>query len=293
MRRTRSTNGLCLAEGRGSKRSTPPRGRLALALLLSAAIAGCAAESELLHEDPGFTAATLRKDGLAVLGVVQVDEVAQVRPPLIAGLEQVLRSTRADVPLVPASRVAAALPDSAYRLLLLGYQMRGDPDSLWLAAAARAVRPMARYGVLARVESDAVRYGTRYVDETVPGQTSGREIPITGRDARITVDVYDLETRLPVFRGRFIGASDEARDFAPRRRDDADSLSAPRRPTLDTGPTSAPTFGPRPIPGPGENPADLGYPEAPPVSKAAEAAFVNFAQALPGGEAPSSGKSRR
>lgn len=216
-----------------------------------------------------------------MLGVVQVDEVKQVRGPLIAGLEAVLRATRADVPLVPASRVEAALPDSAYRLFLLGYQMRGDPDSIWLEAAAGAARPMARYGVLARVERDAVRYGTRYVDQGVSGRSSGAEIPVTGRDARIAVDVYDLTTRKLVFRGRFIGSSDEAQNLAPRKNDDTDSLGAPHRPVLIPEPTRGPTGEPQPILG---GPQSTPYPDAPPVSKAAEAAFVSFARALPGGE---------
>lgn len=259
------------------------------ALVLAALLGGCAAETDLLRQDPGFTAETLRQGGLAVLGVVQVDEVAQVRGPLIAGLTQVLRATRRDVPLVEAARVEGAMPDSAYRLLLLGYQMRGEPDSLWLAVAANAARGMARYGVLARVESDAVRYGTRYVSNDVPGRQSESQVQVTGRDAKIAVDVYDLGTRLLVFRGRFIGASDAAPSFRPAAAD-SDSLELPL-PTPEPRPVN-PATGLPPIPGPSDSPAALGYPEAPPVSKAAEAAFVSFARSLPGAPPAASGGGR-
>ncbi|MGE5176249.1 MAG: hypothetical protein ACM3JJ_07710 [Hyphomicrobiales bacterium] len=251
-------------------------------MALLAALAGCAAESQLLTEDPGFTAASLREGGLAVLGVVQVNEVAQVRPPLIAGLESVLHRTRPDLRIVPASRVEAALPDTAYRYFLLGYQMRGDPDSLWLAVAAKAARGMARYGVLARVETASVRYGMRYVDTGTADRRSGREIPVSGRDARIAVDVYDLNTRLPVFRGRFIGSSDEARNLAPRPEASEDSLPVPRRPAVEGDPGD----GSRVHWGPPRTDEGIAYPDAPPVSRAAEAAFLSFVRALPGSEPP-------
>src|SRR5712675_1111137 len=99
---TRFTARLCPALGAGKA--------LVLAAAVVAAVAsGCATESKLVREDPGFTAESLRKGGLAVLGVVQVDEVAQARPPLVAALERVFASARREVPLVRADRAQAAM----------------------------------------------------------------------------------------------------------------------------------------------------------------------------------------
>lgn len=255
--------------------------------MAAAALAsGCATESKLLREDPGFSAESLQKGGLAVLGVVQVDEVAQARPPLIAALERVLTGARKDIPLVRADQVRAALPDSAMRLFLLGYQMRGDPDSLWLARAASAVRPLARYGILARVEGTSIRYGTRNVPPSIATGEGGQDLRVTGRDARVQATVYDLATGAIVYRAKFIGASDEAPNLRPAS---ADTLNP------DSLPPMQPTRGPSqrfmpgtnyPIPGPSDSPSDFGYPEAPSVARAAENAFLILARSLPGGPAP-------
>jgi hypothetical protein len=254
----------------------------AAAALMSA---GCAAESQLLRADPEFTAKSLRRGGIAVLGVVQVEEVTQVRAPLIAASERVLRATRADVPLVAAERVQAAVADSAYRLFLLGYQMRGEPDSSWLALVAEATRGMARYGLLARVESAPVRYGTRVVASEVAGRQPESEVKVAGRDAHIAVQIYDLTTRRVVFSGKYVGGSDAAPILRPVPPDSADAYPPPLEP--GAGPTTAgPAPGAPGIPGPSDSPSALGFPEAPPVARAAEAAFLIFARSLPGGPPP-------
>src|SRR5881396_1365516 len=125
---------------------------------LLAASAGCAHVADVRETDSGFTAEVLRAGGLVDLGVVQVNEIPQVRPPLIGALERVLAATRSDIRLIPAARAQATFDDSTSRLLLLGYQMHGAPEAVWLARAADSLRGVARYGVLARVESDAIRY---------------------------------------------------------------------------------------------------------------------------------------
>lgn len=260
--------------------------RLAVAVLAAVLASGCATESKLLREDPGFSAESLRKGGLAVLGVVQVDEVVQARPPLIAALERVLTGARKDIPLVRADQVRAALPDPAMRLFLLGYQMRGDPDSLWLARAASAARPLARYGILARVEGTSIRYGTRNVPSSIATGEGGQDLRVTGRDVRVVATVYDLGTGAIVYRAKFIGGSDEAPNFRPPP---ADTLNPDSLPPMQPQRGPSQTFRPGmtyPTPGPSDSPYDLGYPEAPSVARAAESAFLILARSLPGGPAP-------
>src|SRR6266850_1527081 len=67
-----------------------------------AAFSGCAHVADIREADTGFTAEALRAGGLVDLGVVQVNEIPQVRPPLIAALERVLTATRSDIRLIPA-----------------------------------------------------------------------------------------------------------------------------------------------------------------------------------------------
>src|SRR5262249_18059278 len=81
---------------------------------------GCAGPEQTRTVAPDFTAESLRSGGLAVLGVVQVDEVPQVRPPLIDALERVLGVTRHDLRIIPAAKTQAVMGDSTTRFLLLG-----------------------------------------------------------------------------------------------------------------------------------------------------------------------------
>jgi hypothetical protein len=260
--------------------------RCAAALALGCVLLlGCASESTLIREDPGFTAPALRSGGLAILGVVQVDEVPQARPPLVDALQRVLAGARRDIPVVPAARVQAALGDSVTRLFLLGYQLRGDPDSSWLARATESARPLARYGVLARVRETRVHYGTRDIPSSQATGMGEASVRITGRDVQAEVTVYDLATRAVVYRGKFLGSYDATPNFRPPPADtlNPDSVEvgmrAPRQGQTFRQPTS---FA---IPGPSDSPTEMGYPEPPPVAKAAESAFLELARALPGAPA--------
>ncbi len=250
---------------------------LVLALVFAA---GCAPEAKLLREDPGFTADALRQGGLIVLGVVQKDEIAQARKPLVDGLERVLAGARPDVPLTPHERLRASFPDSAMRLFLLGYQMRGDPDAPLLEQAADSARRYARYGILTRVDATSIRYGTRSIPPTEGAGEGEVGVRVTGRDVRVEATVYDLSSLQVVYRGKFLGSSETAPSLRPPPRDttDVDSLPSykPRPTWIDPNTATSST------PGPGDNPADFGFPEAPPVARAAEGAFLTLARSLPG-----------
>jgi hypothetical protein len=240
-------------------------------------VAGCAPEAKLLREDPGFTVDALRQGGLVVLGVVQKDEIAQARKPLVDALERVLAGARPDVPLTPHERLRASFPDSAMRLFLLGYQMRGDPDPPLLEQAADSARGYARYGILARVEGTSIRYGTRSIPPTEGAGGGEVGVQVTGRDVRVETSIYDLSTLQVVYRGKFLGSSDNAPVLRPPPRDttDVDSLPPvkPRPVWVDRN---------TPTPGPSDDPAALGFPDAPPVARAAEGAFLTLARSLPG-----------
>ncbi len=201
-----------------------------------------------------------------VVGVVQVNEIPQVRPPLIAALERVLTATRTDIPLVPAARAAAALDDSTTRLLLLGYQMHGSPEPDWLDRAADRLATLGRYGVLARVESDKLRYAVRDApvnDPTLKSPSS--RIRVTGRDAHVSVQVYDLRTRERVFAGSYIGAAEVAEP-------DTMPLAMGEAPGGGVSISGIPQVAP----------IEQEYPRPPPLARALEPAFLEFARSLPG-----------
>ena len=281
MTKTRSISQPCPA---GRRRL---HGALAgLAVLL---LAGCAAESKLVDQSPEFTAERLQRGGLAVLGVVQVEEVAQVRAPLVDALERVLASARRDIPLVPASRVGSAVPDSVERLFLLGYQMRGEPDERLFVAVAEAARGSARYGILARVESAPIRYGSRQITTGLPGdERRVNVVRVTGRDAHVSVRIYDLTTRALVFRGKYVGSSDAAPIVRPPA---SDSLNAGSGSPVRADPGVRPgreTW----IPGPSDDPSLFGYADPPPTARAAEASFLLMARDLPGAPPPPASRGR-
>ena len=265
MSRTRSIARLC------------PLGRRRLNLVLAAAIAlltlaGCAAESQLIDQAPDFTADRLHEGGLAVLGVVQVDEVAQVRPALVDALERVLSATRRDIPLVPAARARGALPDSVERIFLLGYQMHGDPDKVLLTQVAREARAAARFGILARVESAPIRYGSRQVVTGLPGdERRDVQVRVTGRDAHISVRIYDLSTLTQVFSAKYIGSSDVAPMIRPPSEDSLKAVT--RTAHVDPGVRVG-------------RPGQEEFPDPPPVAQAAEASFLLMARDLPGAPPP-------
>ena len=238
---------------------------LPLALVL---LAGCSYMSDVRSKDDAFTADALRSGKLAIVSVVQVDELASVRPPYIDALGRVLHATRPDLTVVPQPRVTAALDDSTERFLLLGYQMHGSADPVWIKRAAASLRPLARYGVLARLDDTAVRRVDR-VDPTVnPDQRSPTgQVRVTGQDAHVSVHVYDLETSNLVFSGAYWGSSEvalsEGEDMPPRESETDDTdVSTPYDSTV----------------------AGL-YLKTPPLVRSLESAFVEFARSLPGSTA--------
>lgn len=235
-------------------------------LAVLAAWSGCAHIADVKSTDPGFTALSLRTGGLAILGVVKVNEIPQVRPPLIEALERVLVATRGDIPLTHATRVQASMDDSTTRFLLLGYQFHGTPEPNWLARAADSLGGVARYGLLARVESDVLRYSNRDAPYGDPAlQSASARIKVTGRDTRISVSVYDLPTRALVFSGKFSGSRESA---AP------DTMPMPPVQVVGGGVSIGAA--------PREAPDAQGYPEPPPLARAVESAFLEFARTLPG-----------
>ena len=256
------------------------------ALLASGAVlpAGCSRQAVVRSVQPTFTAEMLREGKLAVLGVVQKDEIAQVRKPLTESLERVLTTARKDIPLVRWSDVIAAVDDSTKRFLLLGYQYQGVAETKWLQRAADSLRGAARYGILARVESERVRYSDREVIMApAPGQPQTEvNVRVAGRDVNITAVVYDLTTLELVFSGKFQGFGENAAR--------PDSLPPPEeipaKQSWSTPEERAQEVQPPPQGGP---PPGRAFPEPPPLPKAAEAAFTHLAGSLPGAEpAPAS-----
>jgi hypothetical protein len=236
---------------------------------------------EVVSAAPAFTAEALRTGGLIDLGVVQVNEIVEVRPPLIAALERVLRATRPDIPLTGAARAHALMGDTTSRFLLLGYQLHGKPELDWLTRAADSLHAVARFGVLARVESDEVGYSKTEVPPSnpTPGLPEQR-MNVVHRDARVSVVIYDLTTRASVFSGEYVGTTSAMEpDTLPRL-----PMTPAEMPAVgaQTGPPSG--SGPPP-PGPGPRSSA----EPPPLAKAAEAAFLEWVRTLPGTTAPGTG----
>lgn len=181
-------------------------------MTLVAGLAGCAAESTLFRSDPSFTAAALSAGGVVVVSVVKREEVEQVRPPLIAALEEVLGSARPDLRLIPADRVAEDVGLTTYRRMLRDYQTRGSLDSSEVRTLARAVGGEARYAILGRVTSDALRTSERGI---APQDSSRyrffRVLLVTGRDARVDLHVYDLAKRAVAYHAQYAGSAEDSR----------------------------------------------------------------------------------
>ncbi len=236
--------------------------RLAAAALAAAALAGCAAETQVLRSDAQLTAASLREGAVAVVGVVEKEEVEQVRPPLVAKLEAVLRQERPDLTLLPADRVREALGLPAYRKLLNGYQEGGSIDSTAARSIGAALHGAARYGVLARVVSNATRTSRR---ELEPRDSLGYRLVtgmlVIGRDARVSIQVYDLSSGLAVYDAQFVGSSEASRYGSFQAQGSNPGATA--------------------VMGRGPGPEEQSYPEAPDLASALEEAYRNFARSLP------------
>ena len=254
---------------------------LAATALAAITLAGCSRVAVLRSVQPEFTAESLRQGKLAVLGVVQKDEITQVRGPLTESLEHVLTISRKDIPLIPWHDVLAAIDDSTERFLLLGYQYQGVADPTWLRRAADSLHAAARYGILVRVESERIRFAERWVVlPPRPGEPAEEtQVRVAGRDVVITAVVYDLQTLAPVLSGKYQGFGESA--AMP------DTLPPPEdRPPIEGWSTPEDRAAEVQPPPPGTPPPGRAYPQPPSVPKAAEAAFTNLAGSLPGAEPP-------
>jgi hypothetical protein len=183
----------------------------------------------------------------------------------------VLRQERPDLAstLVPADSVREALGAAAYRRLLNGYQATGAIDSLAMRAVGEALHGAVRYGVVARVVSNATRTSRRSV---APGDSAGYRLVtavlVMGRDARVAIQVYDLRAGTPVYDAQFVGSS-EASGFGPAQ-----------GPFSPTSPVARDVPG-RPRPEDLPIPEDEGASAPPDLAHALEEAFRSFARALP------------
>jgi hypothetical protein len=241
---------------------------------LAAGLAGCASEAKLLRVEPSFTAAALSAGGLAVVGVVKKEEVEQVRPPLIAALTEELGRARPDLRLVDADRVTGLLGLPAYRRVLQSYQARGWLDSAEVRSLAGALGGEARFAVLGRVTSDGIRTSER---DLAPEDSSRyrffNTLLVTGRDARVDVQVYDLASGSMVYRGQFAGSAEDSRPARYR----LDAGAAGSGTAIGVGlRETAPT-------GAADSAADSWgrYPPAPALASALTEAFRAFASGLP------------
>ena len=189
----------------------------AASLLLALAIGGCSGHHPAPSPAPTaesirIQADDLRRGGIAVLGVVQVGEVDQVRPPLVAALDSVLAVKCPAIPRFTQRQVRAAVDDSTARFLLLGYQLHGRVEDAWLARAADSLHDMARFGILARVRSTRVRYADR--ERPIrPGSRETRTVHAALIEAHVAVHIYDLRTRTLRASGEFVGVGE--RDARP------------------------------------------------------------------------------
>lgn len=186
------------------------RGAAALLWLSGTLVAGCASERAVLTTGPGMTYEELRSGGLAIVGVTKIDEVEQIRPPLIATLEQVLRESRPDLPFRTADTVRDSLGLSQYRRILSAYQSAGKLSDGDRGVLAARLRGSARFALLARVDKDAVRLPPARRSAT---GAYGAGSPQFGtraasRDTRVRVNLYDLQTGAEAWSAIYASSTD-------------------------------------------------------------------------------------
>ena len=229
-------------------------------------LAGCSSKTVLTRLDPTITAADLRQGKVAVLGVVKAEEADQVRPPLIAMLEKTWREERSDVPLVSADSVRLTLGPARDKDLLLGYEYHGKLEASALGEIANSLRGLARYVIVARVEKDKTWNVTRGIStkDTTSAAHVLYAMGVTGRDAWVVVQLYDLDRRALVVSARFKGSAEN------------------QHPMID------PRYARSGIILPKATADERGYPEMPDLAPALEQPFRDFARILPGStKAPS------
>ncbi|HEU4335367.1 MAG TPA: hypothetical protein VFT32_12805 [Candidatus Eisenbacteria bacterium] len=239
--------------------------KFAAAAALSACawlLAGCAAERSVLVADEELTAATLRDGGVALVGVTMVDEVEQIRPPLVAALERAMAETRPDLALRPAAAVTESLGTAESRRVLAGYQRAAAVDAPTLESLSGTLSATARYALFARVDKSTVHLppAPRPSDyEYGPPRFTGS----IRRDARVRLTLYDLARRRVAWEAVYSSSSENSLP---------DSLALMRR-----GQPRATYEAGRP-----GGSADLAVtPETPSLAEAAMEAFRRFAGDLP------------
>ena len=199
-----------------------------------------------------------------MLGVVKPQEVDQVRPPLIAMLEAALSEERGDFPLIRSGRVREALGKEPYRRILLIEEYQGALDSAALREISDSLRGLARFVLVARVESDRLRYSARNVNEADTAQMRPDFVMgITGRDARVSVQLYDVSKRALVLGVKYVGSSENEKPIpaSAARRGSRAGVNVEVLPQVP--------------------PEDQGYPDPPELARALEEPFRSFARGLP------------
>jgi hypothetical protein len=218
----------------------------------------------MLREDATLTAAELREGRIAVLGVVKVEETDRVRPPLIAKLEAVLAEERPDLPLVGIQRVRDAMGKASYRRILLEYEYHGVIDTASLREIADSLRGEARYVVVARVESERLRRSIRDApdaDTVRIGRVFGTLV--TGRNARVSVRLYDLDSRTIRLDAQYAGTAESLSAGAV-----SDVRPPVRQPEVSVGSVEI-------------LPREEGYPDPPELAEVVETPFRTFVRSLP------------
>jgi len=158
-------------------------------------LVACGPKVSALFHDPSFTEPAMREGRLAILGAVAVPRIDD-SDFLSNGfatrlLHREALDRRANLPLLPEGDVATAVDIGVLGNTLDSYRTRGSlrPDEL---AALRPIGELARYGILVRIDTNAVelkRDDLREIqDERVRSVTEFDSI----RRVAATFDVYDL-----------------------------------------------------------------------------------------------------
>ncbi|HET7903558.1 MAG TPA: hypothetical protein VFM17_03255 [Candidatus Eisenbacteria bacterium] len=136
-----------------------------------------------------------------MVGVTMVDEVEQIRPPLVARLEQALAHGRPDLVVVTAGSVRDRLGLAAHRRILSAYQLTGRLSDADGADLDSALEGTARYAILARVEKNTAY--TRTQGGVRLGNTGNSygyiKLAVATRSAEVRVTLYDLRERREVY----------------------------------------------------------------------------------------------
>ncbi|MEK7348882.1 MAG: hypothetical protein AABZ94_08415 [Candidatus Eisenbacteria bacterium] len=177
---------------------------------LVALIPGCAAERQVVTAESGLTADMLRADGIALVGVTVVDEVEQIRPPLVEAMERSLLYWRPDIAVTSAGRVRDQLGAPTYRRMLAGFQQSGMLTESDRAELSAALQNVARYLILARVERDAIKVRGRgtFRSSSTSGTHGSIGVGVSSRNTKVRVLLYDTEVGRTIQSAVYTSSSD-------------------------------------------------------------------------------------